>query len=180
MFKKINQKIEKLFDQNSAPSVTVQTLPDVQNGFQIVNNNQMLENLSYIFSNEIDHISLSHLFSQLSSYFEIGFLLRKREEPNLYIVKDAFFFSKKIIEVKSFKPIKLPTPALFAILITKGAAFLNHFGMSKADSGKKMISYLIPISENYTVVVITPTAEPWAKLKVESLQKTFMKINFSL
>lgn len=181
MFKKINSKLENLFDQKSHTFYNIpENITEAQNGFQIVNNNHMLENLSYIFSNEINQDNLSHLFSQLSSYFEIGFLMNKKDKSSLYTVKEAFIFSKKIDAAENLKPIKLPTTEIYKILSTNARSFLNHFDMGNLDSGKKMISYLIPITETYTIVVITQTAEPWVQLKIESLQKTFMKINFSL
>lgn len=181
MFKKINTKLERLFDQKPhAAGLSSQILIENQKNFQIIDNNHMLENLSYIFSNEIKPDNLSNLFYQLSSYFEIGFLMHKKEKPNLYIANEAFAFSKKIDAIENLKPIKLPTPVIYKILRSKARLFLNHFDLDHLDSCEKMSSYLIPISENYTVVIMTQTAEPWAKLKIEALRKTFMKINFSL
>ena len=181
MLNKINITLENLFDQKSEPLINSgQNFSADQSNFQIINNNKMLENLSYIFSNEINHNNLSNLFTQLSSYFEIGFLLQKNDNSNYYYVKEAFIFAKKINPIEISKPIKLPPAELYKILSTNACSILNHFGLSRLDTSAKMISYLIPIAENFTIVVLTKTAEPWAKLKLESLQKTFMKINFYL
>lgn len=181
MFKKINTKLENIFDQKAqAVYQSSQILTETQKNFQIVDNNHVLENLSFVFSNEINRDNLSNLFSQLSSYFEIGFLMHKKEKPNLYVVNEAFIFSKKIESIENLKPIKLPTPKIYKILSSKACLFLKHYNMGHLDSCDKMTSYLIPVSETYTIVMITQTAEPWAKLKIESLNKTLMKINFSL
>lgn len=181
MFKKINTKLENLFDQkHDTVYIGNKSIIETQQNFQITDNNHMLENLSYIFSNEINRDNLSNLFSQLSSYFEIGFLMHKKENPNLYIAKEAFAFAKKIESIENIKPIKLPTPEIYKILSSKAHMFLKHYDMGELDSSEKMISYLIPISETHAIVIVTQTAEPWARLKIESLHKTLMKINFSL
>ena len=181
MFKKINQKLENLFDQLPQSAVSSeQNLIEAQKNFQITNNNNMLENLSYIFSNEIDHNNLANIFSQLSPHFEIGFLLKRDDKANAFRAKEAFVFFQKITAMENLKPIKLPNPGIYKILTTQAHSLLKHFGMENLDLGEKMMSYLIPIAHNYTIVVITQTAEPWAQLKIETLQKTFMKINFSL
>lgn len=181
MFKKINEKLENLFDHNSNAACHTQDSQKIsQSKFQIESNIQGLENLSYIFSNEVNADNLSNLFSQLSSYFEIGFLLKLNPHSRKYHLKEVFTFSKKTTAPEISRAIELPALEIYKVVKTRARPFLNHFDMSHFDFDDKMFSYLIPISDSYTIVVVTQVAEPWAKLKVEALQKTLMKINFSL
>ncbi len=190
MFKKFSTKLEKLFEKSAhASPYSEQYFAEMQDDFQIVYNNKILENLSYVFSNEINSDNLRNLFAQLSSYFEIGFLLKKSSKsPDkstiynvaLYNVLSAFAFRQKINLSESLKPIKLPFPGLHKVLRTPALQILNRLGLKSLDPKEKMTSYLMPITDNCSIVVMTQIAEPWAKLKVETLHKTFLKINFSL
>lgn len=181
MFKKINTKLENLFDQpqsnlrNLDPIVT-----DVQSNFQLLDNNKMLENLSYIFSGEVNPKNLLNLFLQLSSYFEIGFLLQKSHDKDKHEVIASFVYGKKIDIAQGFKTLKLPNPGICKVVKTSAHQILNYFNIKNIDPEKKMMSYLTPVSTNYTFVVTTQIAEPWASLKIEALQKMLMKINFNL
>ncbi|MEK6627952.1 MAG: hypothetical protein AABY53_04950 [Bdellovibrionota bacterium] len=185
MFKKINAKIEDLFDQ---PESNLQnTLKDlgpvatsVQNNFQSLNNNKMLENLSYIFSSEVNSKNLTNLFLQLSSYFEIGFLLQKDQDKGSSAVIASFVFGKNIEIAEGFKTINLPNPGICNVVKSSAHQILTYFNIENLDPENKMMSYLIPLSTHHSIVVMTETAEPWANLKIESLQKMLMKINFNL
>ena len=181
MFRKINAKLENLFDQNSQAARTSFDRPNrTPQPFQIESNIHGIENLSYIFSNEINGENLSNLFSQLSAYFEIGFLMKLNPHSKKYHLKEVFAFAKKMAAPEHSRAVSLPKVDLYRILKTRARPFLNHFEMSHFDYNDKMFSYLIPISSAFTIVVVTSVAEPWAKLKIEALQQTLMKINFSL
>ena len=81
MFKKLNSKLERLFDQNNSPVYSLDhSLMEAQKNFTAVDNNQMLENLSYVFSEEVDRPGLQLLFSQLCLYFEIGYLFSQGQQ----------------------------------------------------------------------------------------------------
>lgn len=181
MFKKINNKIEKMFDQSSSFVVTSHNdLVSENNNVQFLNNTNLLENLSYIFSSEITPENLPQLFSQLSSYFEIGLLLKRHPNSTAYRTLNTFAFQQELTLPESVKNIKLPQSGIFKVLKTSAFGLLSHFNLNHLDPQKKMNSYLIPISIDYSIIVMTQVAEPWAGLKIEALQKTLMKINFSL
>lgn len=185
IFSKINLQIENIFDQPASVITHFdQGFVEAQNNFQTLSNNKMLENLSYIFSSEITHDNLPSLFAQLAPCFEIGFLLQKSVESQTYQVKDAFSFSQKILAPENLKPIKLPPQNIYKILKTRAHPILDHFRMKSIDthdnSIEKMVGYLLPITSNYTILLITKTAEPWASLKMECLKNTLMKIDFSI
>lgn len=189
MFKKINTKFENIFsptlphltdlDLNLDPDLA-QKSEQIQDHFLINKDIKEIENLSYIFSYAIDQSALNNLFMQLSSYFEIGFLLQKNQKTQTSHVIDAFSFFQKIEATGNIKKIKLPDTEIYNILSTKASSLLNHFKMNSLDPDEKMVSYLIPISTNHFIIIMTQTAEPWARIKIETLQKTLMKINFSL
>lgn len=181
MFRKLNARLENLFDQNSQSTRIADDVPKARaQQFQTESEVHGLENLSYIFSNEINHDNLPNLFSQLSSYFELGFLLKLDPHSQKYHLKDVFGFSKKMIFPENSRAITLPKVEFYKILKTRARPFLQHFQMSHFDYDDKMFTYLIPISDNYTIVVATPVAEPWARIKIEALRNTLMKIHFSL
>lgn len=181
MFRKINAKLENLFDQNSHGIRIIHEAPKMpKNEFQTESSVRALENLSYIFTGEVNSEKLTNLFSQLSAYFELGFLLQFNQSSRKFHLKDLFSFSKKMSLPENSRAIRLPKSELFKILKTQARPFLGHFEMGHFDPNEKMTAYLIPISTTYTIVLISPDAEPWAKLKIEALQNTLMKINFSL
>ena len=177
MLKKINTTLEELFTPTIVDTHMKQSSIEIRKDF-LLDNNKSLENLSYIFSNEINHNNLTSLFSQLACYFEVGFLLQKNENLDNYSIKDIFSFSQRINITQKLKEIKLPTTPIFTILTTNTTSLLNHFELRDLDPDEKMNSFLIPLSSHYTIIMITQTAEPWLRLKMESLQKTLMKINF--
>ena len=181
MFRKINSKLENLFDQNSQGSRILHEVPNAaRNEFQTENSVCAIENLSYIFTGEINTEKLTNLFSQLSAYFEVGFLMQLNPHSRKFHLKDLFSYSKKMAMPENSRALQLPKAELFRILKTRARPFLNHFEMGHFDPQNKMTSYLIPISANYIIVLVSPDAEPWARLKIEALQKSLMKIDFSL
>ncbi len=180
MFRKLNSKLEKLFDQKN-PSGPFNEGPKlIPPSFEMDGPLRSLENLSYVFSGELTQENLPNLFSQLSCYFEIGFLMRLDPNSRKHHLVDLFAFAKKIAPPESSRALRLPQVELYTILKTRARPFLRHFGMSHYDYDDKMFTYMIAISARDTIVVASRDAEPWAKLKIEALQNTLMKIDFSL
>jgi hypothetical protein len=181
MLKKMNSKLEALFE--ISPEVNTQaeySLTETQKNFQFINSNQLLENLSYVFTEEITDTNIEHFFMQLSSYFEIGFLLKSPVKTCDYKLQSAFVFAKKVAQLSELNAVRLPKTSLFKILKTPAVPFLKKFNMQGLDKFKQMDAYMLPITENYSLVLITQMAEPWAELKISALQSTLMKINFNL
>ena len=174
MFKKLNSKLENLFDENSAPHfLTDPGLISARKNFQPADNIHQLENLSYIFSEEVAAENLPHLFSQLCSHFEIGYMQSAGRQS-------ITLFGKPWPLVASTQLLKLPAVPLFKIFKTDGALVLSHFKISELDPAKKMQSFMVKIADGHYFVFLTATAEPWARLRIEALQNTLMKINFNL
>ena len=174
MFKKLNSKLERLFDQNNSPVYSLDhSLIEAQKNFTAVDNNQMLENLSYVFSEEVDRPGLQLLFSQLCSHFEIGYLFSQGQQT-------LQLHGKNWQIPPGTKNFKIPKTALYKIFKSDAAPFLGHFALSELDVQKKMACYLIRIAEHHTLIFLTATAEPWAKLKIAALQNALMKIHFNL
>ena len=190
MLKKINTKFEELLNTPNPSAICTeisnidspaeQTHPETQFCLLKETNANSLENLSYIFSNEINQDNLSNLFSQIACHFEIGLLLKKNNPLNTHKLIEVFVFSQKNEISVNTNEIKLPDIPVFTILRTTAQNILKHFEMNDLDVEQKMTSYLIPLTYNYSIIIITQTAEPWVRLKIESLQKTLMKINFIL
>lgn len=187
MFKKLSSKLEKMFDQPSQVASHVEnkstnTTVLKTDAFQLTENNKLLENLSYIFSSDtILEKDLPLLFSHLSSFFEGGFLFEKKQTNGVAILTQAFWLGKSIsCKQLSCRTLHLPNVSAFKVLKTPTKTLMRHFGLDLGenynDSG--LVSYLIPLNERYSLAVTTVLAEPWARVRIELLQKTLMKINF--
>ncbi|AGH95065.1 hypothetical protein [Pseudobdellovibrio exovorus] len=187
MFKKLSSKLEKMFDQPSEVASHVENKPTTAtvlktDEFQITENNKLLENISYIFSgDQITEKDLPLLFSHLSSFFEGGFLFEKKQTNGVAILTQAFWAGKSIsCKQLPQRTLHLPRTSAFKVLKTPTKTLMRHFGLDLGqnynDSG--LISYLIPLNDRYSIAVTTILAEPWARLRIELLQKTLMKINF--
>ncbi len=174
MLKKLNAKLENLFDENSTPHfLTDPGLIAARKNYQGVDNAQLLENLSYIFSEEVDATTLPNLFSQLCSHFEIGYLQANASQK-------ITLYGKPWPLVASTRQMKLPLTPLFKVFKTSGELVLAHFKIEELDPAKKMQSYLVRIADGHYFIFVSATAEPWARLRLEALQNTLMKINFNL
>lgn len=180
MLKKINSHLESLFDGSSEIAIVEEKKISTKKDFQLVENHKLIENLSYVFTGEITAKNITNLFTQLSAYFEIGFLLKLNELTGQHRPIQAFAFQQNLTLPTSLRAIRLPESAIFTVLISNGNNMLRHFGLTNLDPQKKMNSYLIHLSDDYSFIFISAIAEPWASLRVETLQKTLMKINFSL
>ncbi|MEQ1722569.1 MAG: hypothetical protein ABL930_05295 [Pseudobdellovibrio sp.] len=177
----MNSKLEALFEVTPEIAARAEyNLTDNQKNFQILNNNQLIENLSYVFTEEITSSNIEHFFMQLSSYFEIGFLLKSQPEACDFKIQSAFVFAKKMSQTNELKAVSLPKTNLFQVLKTPAIPLLKKFNMQSLDKFEQMDAYLLPLTSNYSLVLITQIAEPWAELKISTLQSTLMKINFTL
>ena len=181
MLKKMNSKLEALFEETPELAASAEyNLNETQKKFQILNSNQLLKNLSYVFTEEVTSSNIEHLFMQLSSYFEIGFLLKSHPKSCDFKIQSAFVFAKKMTQTNELKAVRLPKTSLFQILKTPAKPFLKKINMQALDNFEQMDAYLLNVTANHSLVLVTQIAEPWAELKMSALQSTLMKINFNL
>lgn len=185
MLKNITDKIENLLEQkNSQVLLSEHTLTSAQKQFQPIYDNKLIENLAYAFSYEINSKNFEYFFSQLSTFFEIGFLMEKinitTEKNPDYRVKDAFFYQNKMIQNDSLRHIGLPQIPTHQVLKTSGYHFLKKLQLEQLDTQQKYNCYLIKITDKYYMSFLSPNAEPWIKLQIEALNTILLKINFNL
>lgn len=173
MIKNLSQKIEKLFDQNQEPF----SLDELKKSFQLSPDNKQIENLSYIFEKNLDKKDSALLFSQLSSFFEIGFLFEKTNRRKDQATQ-MFAYSTQIKNLDGLNMIQLPRPELFKILQTSTESFLKKINLSQYGKDEKLQTFLIRVSQTETLVLLSSLAGPWGKLRLQSLQNTLMKIHF--
>lgn len=171
MNKKWNDTFEKIFETNTQDL----TLLENQQHFELNSENHYLENLSYIHC-QTDHINIVRIFSQLSSFFEIGFLFEQQKD--LFVAAQGFAFGQILNLGEKNILIKFPKMDLYAMLKTNASAMLKKMTYGFLNKNKKMNGFVIKISTRHSVLVFTELAEPWLKLRLESLQKTLMKISF--
>ncbi len=175
MIKKINTHFEKLFEQKNDPT----SFKELKDNFVLSEKNSELENLSYIFSQQANKNDLLMLFSQLSSFFEVGFLLEKTHSQKYHALQ-IFAYAKHFQSLDGLQLIQLPQPELFKVLSTNAQNFLSHFHLAELDHKNRMNAFLMKISEQYSLIVMSSLAEPWLQLRIESLHQTLLKINFNL
>lgn len=175
MLKKINNKLERIFDDNTFQ------LHEIENKNQnskketmILDDISLLENLSFIFSSEIKKEQLPALTEKISIFFEACFLLQKNLD-GLHCVTDSFYYTERI---KCDTKLKLPNGKICSILKTEANPLLKKMNLGIIDKNSKMQAYLMHLSDKTALIVFSQSAEPWARLKIEKLQETFYKINF--
>ena len=179
MFRKLSEKLESLFDHQNANKLAFDhTLIEAKSRFVAENNTSIMENLSYVYNGAVSEKQLLTLFSQLGCYFEINFLFRRIAHSSSYTTEAAMFFGHDLKNVEALPKIKLPPIPISKVYRTGAFGFLKKFELGEIDSGKKMTAYLFRLSEKHTLLVATDDAEPWAKLKVESLHQTLLRIHF--
>ncbi|MBC7420204.1 MAG: hypothetical protein H7328_05700 [Bdellovibrio sp.] len=174
MIKKWNEKVEKMFEQ---PNNTVD-FEELKKSYHITSDNQQLENISYIFSSVVKKEDIALLFTQLSSFFEVGFMLEKTSSTGLCTASQIFAYSKHLSQLDGLKTIRLPNADLFQVMKTNAISFLTKFGLEHLDSEKKMTGFFVRLTQNHSFVVMSALAEPWLQLRIESLQKTLMRVHF--
>ena len=189
MFKKITATLENLLDQETNQNfVNELGLHEARKKYLASENLNELENLSYAYSNEVNSQNLTLLMDTLSCFFEMSFVFRKptalssttARRLSEYQADYVCLFGQKITSTQVQIPAKLPKADLYKVLKTKAHSFLKKFKLQDLDAEKKMSCYLIRISDDVTFVFVNNMADPWAKVKIETLQQTLMRINFNL
>lgn len=181
MFKQLSSKIEYLFDNDlhfnlaQEPSVV-----EARKNFVLTENISHLKNLSYVYNGEINSQNIESLFAQLSCFFEVNLLVTRPKPEERYKICLTTLFGKKIDNLEGWPTLSLPEGKLYTVYRTGGFALLKKLGLQDLDSEKKMTAFLIPLTPRCTLILFTKVAEPWSRLKVETLQDTLMKINFNL
>ena len=181
MLKHLRNKLENLFDHDANASLALEaSVLEAQRQFTPTENTAHLQNLSYIYNSEVNTNNIESLFTQLACYFEMNFLLVKPDAKQKYKTKYASLFGKKINNAESWPSVNLPAISLFTIYKTPAQSFLKKFHLQELDASKKMFAYLVALSPNCTLILVSKQAEPWSKIRIETLQQTLMKINFNL
>ncbi len=173
MIKKWNEKLEKAFESNNQDL----SLLESRQSFELNADNSSLQNLSYIHSVMPEKESIHSVFTQLSSFFEVGFLFERQKDLNLVI--DAFAFGQPIKLGTESLLLRLPPTKLFQVAKTPASSILKKLNYSFVNPERKMTTFVIAISHTYSVLLGTEIAEPWLKVRLEILQKTLMKIHFA-
>jgi len=181
MFKQLSSKIEFLFENDlhfnlaQEPSVV-----EARKNFVLTENISHLKNLSYVYNGEINPQNIESLFAQLSCFFEINLLATRDKPTDRFKICLTTLFGKKINNLEGWPSLSLPAGNLYTVYRTGGYSLLKKLSLQDLDSEKKMTAFLLPISNRCTLILITKVAEPWSRIKIETLQDTLMKINFNL
>lgn len=174
MIKKWNEKLEKMFESTNQDL----TLIESSRTFELNPDNVYLENLSYVYNSPVQKYNILSTFSQLSPFFELGFLLERQK--NSYTPTHSFAYGNLTNLSEKNILLKLPRTDMFVIVSTPASGILNKMNYNFLNPEGKMSAFVIAVSPTYSILVATKIAEPWLRLRLESLQKTLMKINFEI
>lgn len=181
MFKKLNDKInlsfEKLFfnTENSTNS----TFEEIKKNFELNYDNLPIQNLSYIFSSQVNYEKTKLLFSQLSSFFEVGLLLKRAQNQNsMYEIDEIFAFSQIATQIKNQDLIRLPQTSTQSILKTSARSILKKYHLEFFDEDNDLSAFLIHLNKDNSLILMSSLAEPWLQLRIETLKNSLMKIDF--
>ncbi len=168
----LTKKIELLFEQSNVEtqhSNESLILDKLQLRYEPIDNDKLLENISYLATNmNTTEENWNIFFSRLIPFFEIGFFFSNGT------VKDQFLYGKSInCKNKSLK-LKLPKSDLFQILKTDPKSLFIKLQISNILQSEKMNGFYIRIDNDMGFILATPKAEPWLKLKMDSLQKALI------
>lgn len=177
MLKNLTKKFEQLFEDPLAHKQHAHTLEEIRKAFVPSEDNHQIENLSYVFNKTVSKKEIPLLFSQLSSFFEIGFLFEKSYSGK-YHAMQMFAYSYQMKKLDGLPLIQLPQPDLFKVLQTNSKSFLSKLKLSDYDESHRLGAFLICISQSETLVLLSRLADPWAKVRLEALQNSLMKIHF--
>lgn len=177
MLKNLTKKFEQLFEDPHAHKQHSLALEEIKKKFTPSDDNKQIENLSYVFSHAVGKKEIPLLFSQLSSFFEMGFLFEKSYSGK-YHAMQMFAYSYQMKKLDSLPLIQLPQSDLYKVLQTNAKNFLTKLQLSDYDQDERLAAFLIRISKTETLVLLSRLADPWAKVRLESLQNALMKIHF--
>lgn len=181
MLKQLSSKLENLFDHDANISLALEaSVIEAQKQFTPTENTAHLQNLSYIYNSEVNTANIQSLFTQLACYFEMNFLLIRADTKQKHKTIHATLFGKEINNTDSWPAVNLPDISLFTVYKTPAQSFLKKFHLNELDTDKKMFAYLLALTPNCTLILVSKQAEPWSKIRIETLQQTLMKINFNL
>ena len=181
MLKQLTNKLEYLFDNDLHFNLALEpSVVDAKKNFILTENTSHLKNLSYIYNGEINPQNIESLFAQISCFFEINFLMFREKTGAKFKVGLTTLYGKKITNLEGWPGLSLPNVPLYTVCRTGGISLLRKFELQDLDAEKKMTAYLLPLSPRCTFVAVTNQADPWSKIKIETLQETLMKINFNI
>lgn len=175
MISKFFSRVEKLFDN---PAFEL-NLIEQKKYFEINPDNSYLENISYIFSNkETDH-NLATIFTRFTCFFEMGFLFQKNTLNQKSCLISCFGFGVINQDISKRIEFQLPQTTFFSVHKTSAQGFLKKMGLNQIDREKRFEAYYIRLSNNSSIVVMSAWPKPWLKPRLESLQKTLMRLPFT-
>lgn len=181
IFKKLNSKLEQLFDQDPNHNWLIeQGFLEAQKTFAPESTLSTLNHLSYVYQNEVNSENAQSFLTQLACHFEGALLLQSRAKDQPFQVSRAILFGKPVSENIKWPEVKWPAFKLYQVYKTAATGLFKKLRLEALAENQKATAYLIKTSDNSLIIVFTTQAEPWAQLKMASLQHTLMKINFTL
>lgn len=180
MFKKLTAQLEALFDQDQNQNWLIeQGLFDLQKTFKTEDSLSGLQHLSYVHETISTPAELTTLTTQLGCHFEYVFCM-KRIEKHAYVPYASMIFGKILPHNMKWNSIQLPSFTNEKVYRTSSHGLFKKFCISTLDPQFKTQVYLIQVSHDYVFIVASHLAEPWAELKISTLQNTLFKIHFNL
>ncbi len=155
----------ELSNQTQSPSQN-QSLKKMKTEYVSEENFYLLENVGYFPAD------WTLFFDRLSPFFEAGFLFRHNR------LTQSFFYGKTIPKIQRLLDLKLPQSGFLKILKTDAKSMSLKLNMADILPVEKMSCFFVRLDDEFGIVLLTSTAEPWLQLKMNTLQKAL--INQSL
>ncbi len=179
ILKKLNSKLEQLFDQDPHHNWLIeQGFVEAQKNFAPESTLATLNHLSYVYNNEVNPENAQSFLTQLACHFE-GVIFLQSRDTEQFQVSRAILFGKPVADNIKWPEVKWPPFKLYQVYKTAALGLFKKLRLTALEN-QKVSAYLIKTSEHSLIIVFTTQAEPWAQLKMSSLQHTLMKINFNL
>lgn len=181
ILKKLNSKLEQLFDQDPHHNWLIeQGFLEAQKSFVPESTLNTLNHLSYVYNSEVNAENVHNFLTQLACHFDGALLLQAAPGESAFRVSRAILFGKPVSESIKWPLVKWPAFKLYQVYKTQATGLFKKLHLTALAENKKATAYLIKTSDTSLLIVFTTQAEPWAQLKMSSLQHTLMKINFNL
>ncbi|MCK6597308.1 MAG: hypothetical protein L6Q37_03005 [Bdellovibrionaceae bacterium] len=158
---------EKIFNLNQEQ---IKTLNEEVMNFEYPDKEIYLRGISCLLPNG-ENEKLTTIFYRLKVFFEIGFLFELNKKTELWDLKHNFIFDKtNEVKTNHQGSINLPSLQLFKPYTSSKQNFLKSLGFSSLLS-LNLSSILIKTSETTAMVLMTKQADPWLRIKMESIVK---------
>lgn len=166
----LREKIELLFE--SRPLLGLKYDSNIKSETQY----ELINNISYFEQDSLPNWEL--IAGRMSPFFDCVILCKNSR------VVDLYFQNQKIEHPVWAINLAWPTSEYLNVLKAETATLMNKIFAEKIFDTKKHSSLMVNLGklnlDDYKMVLVSSTAEPWLSLKIQVLKNALEKLNFSV